>query len=180
MGFIADAIEDVVDFVGDTVESIVDNPVGAIVSLGGMALGIPPIYAGALGGAANAAVNDQNILEGALTGGAMGYVGGLAGQAAAGAGAGNILAGAAGGAAAGATGSLLTGQDILKGALGGAAMGGLSGAAYDYILKPDGSMAPVEDRSSWSSDAIAEQNKLGNTVKISHGDRKSTRLNSSH
>ena len=166
MGFIADAIEDVVDFVGDTVESIVENPVGAIVSLGGMALGIPPVYAGALGGAANAAVNDGNILEGALTGGAMGYVGGLAGQAAAGAGAGNILAGAAGGAAAGATGSLLTGQDILRGALGGAAMGGLGGAAYDYILKPDGSLAPIEDKSSWSSDAIREQNAQGNTVKI--------------
>jgi hypothetical protein len=170
MGFIADAIEDVANFVGDTVEKIIDNPVGALVSVGSMALGVPPVWAGALGGAANAAVNDQNILEGALTGGAMGYVGGLAGQAAAGAGAGNILAGAAGGAAAGATGAALTGQDILKGALGGGAMGGLGGAAYDYILKPDGSLAPVEDRSTWSSDAIREQNAQGNTVKISHGD----------
>ena len=170
MGFISDAIEDVGDFISDTVEAIVDNPIGALVSVGGMALGIPPVYAGALGGAANAAVHDGNILEGALTGGAMGYVGGLAGQAAAGAGAGNILAGAAGGAAAGATGSLLTGQDILKGALSGGAMGGLSGLAYDYILKPDGSVAPIEDKSSWSSDAIREQNAQGNTVKINGAD----------
>lgn len=170
MGFIADAIEDVGDFIGDTVEAIVDNPIGALVSVGGMALGIPPVYAGALGGAANAAANGGNILEGAITGGAMGYVGGAAGQYAAGAGAGNILAGAAGGAAAGATGALLTGQDIINGALTGGALGGLSGAAYEYILKPDGSLAPIEDRSSWSSDAIAEQNAQGNTVKINGSD----------
>lgn len=151
-----------------------ENPIGAIVSVGGMALGIPPVYAGALGGAAGAAATGNNILEGALLGGATGYVGGAAGSAAAKLGAGNILAGAAGGAAAGATGALLTGQDIVKGALTGGALGGLSGAAYEYILKPDGSLAPVEDRSTYSSEAIAEQNKLGNTVKINNPDGGST------
>lgn len=155
------------------IQPIVKNPVGAIVSLGGMALGIPPVYAGALGGAAGAAAaggDGGDILKGALTGGAMGYVGGAAGRLAAGAGAGNILSGAAAGAASGATGALLTGQDIIKGALGGAAGGAIGGAAYEYILKPDGSVAPVTDRSTWSSDAIAEQNKLGNTVKINNPD----------
>jgi hypothetical protein len=171
MGFVRKIGRKIDDYI---LQPIKENPIGAIVSVGGMALGIPPVYAGALGGAAGAAASGGNVLEGALLGGATGYVGGVAGGAAAKLGAGNILSGAAGGAAAGATGALLTGQDIVKGALTGGALGGLSGAAYEYILKPDGSLAPVEDRSTYSSEAIAEQNKLGNTVKINQPDGGST------
>lgn len=166
MGFIADAIEDVGDFIGDTVEAIVDNPIGAIVSVGSMALGVPPVWAGALGGAANAASTGGNILEGALTGGAMGYVGGAAGNLASQAGAGAALSGAAAGAAAGVTGAALTGQDLLKGAVTGGILGGVTGAASDYLIKNDGTLAPVEDMSTWSPDAIAEQNALGNDVSV--------------
>ena len=101
MSAITDAISSVGDFIGNAVESVVNDPLGAIVSVGAMALGVPPVFAGALGGAANAAEHGGNILEGALTGGAMGYVGGAAGGLAADAGAGSILSGAAGGAAAG-------------------------------------------------------------------------------
>ena len=135
---IGDAIEDVGDFIGDTVEAVVENPLGAIVSVGSMALGVPPVWAGALGGAANAAANDGNILEGALLGGATGYVGGLAGQAAAGAGYGNIAAGAAGGAAAGAAGAALTGQNIIRGALMGGTLGAGTGALYDLYQDVNG------------------------------------------
>jgi len=137
MGFIMDAIEDVGDFISDTVEAVIDNPLGALVSVGGMALGIPPIYAGALGGAANAAANDGNILEGALLGGATGYVGGLAGNAAAQAGANATLAGAAGGAAAGATGAALTGNNILEGAFTGGVLGGATGYVKSEFFSPD-------------------------------------------
>lgn len=137
MGFIMDAIEDVGDFISDTVEAVIDNPLGAIVSVGGMALGIPPIYAGALGGAANAAANDGDILKGALTGGAMGYVGGAAGQAAANAGAGAALSGAAGGAAAGAAGAALTGNNILEGAFTGGVLGGATGYIKSEFFSPD-------------------------------------------
>jgi len=140
---VGDVIEDVGDFIGDTVEAVVENPIGAIVSVGGMALGIPPVYAGALGGAANAAANGGNILEGALTGGAMGYVGGVAGQAAANAGAGAALSGAAGGAAAGAAGAALTGQDILQGALQGGALGGAAGYVTGGAPTSGGNQAPV-------------------------------------
>jgi len=142
---VGDVIEDVGDFIGDTVEAVVENPIGAIVSVGGMALGIPPVYAGALGGAANAAANGGNILEGALTGGAMGYVGGVAGQAAANAGAGAALSGAAGGAAAGAAGAALTGQDILQGALQGGALGGAAGYVTGGAPTSGGNQAPVYD-----------------------------------
>ena len=72
---VGNVIEDIGDAVGNAVEAVVDNPIGAIVSVGSMALGVPPVWAGALGGAANAASTGGNILEGALTGGAMGYVG---------------------------------------------------------------------------------------------------------
>jgi len=145
---VGDAIEDVGDFIGDTVEAVVENPLGAIVSVGSMALGVPPVWAGALGGAANAAANDGNILEGALLGGATGYVGGLAGQAAASAGAGNILAGAAGGAAAGATGAALTGQDIIRGALMGGTLGAGTGALYDIYQDVNGNKVYVRDDGS--------------------------------
>jgi len=145
---IGDVIEDVGDFIGDTVEAVVENPLGAIVSVGSMALGVPPVWAGALGGAANAAANDGNILEGALLGGVTGYVGGVAGQTAASAGAGNILAGAAGGAAAGATGAALTGQDIIRGALMGGTLGAGTGALYDIYQDVNGNKVYTYDDGS--------------------------------
>jgi len=148
MGFIADAIEDIGDFIGDTVEAIVDNPIGALVSVGGMALGIPPVYAGALGGAANAAAHDGNILEGALLGGAMGYAGGAAGSAAAEAGAGSVLSGAAGGAAAGALGAAATGGDIIQGALTGGFAGGATGFVAGQVMNQDGTYTRTNDDGS--------------------------------
>ena len=162
MGFIADAIEDVGDFIGDTVEAIVDNPIGALVSVGGMALGIPPVYAGALGGAANAAAHDGNILEGALLGGAMGYVGGAAGQAAANAGAGSALAGAAGGAAAGALGSAVTGGDIIQGALTGGFMGGATGFIAGQVMNQDGTFTRTNDDGS-----VVRFNSNGDILQVS-------------
>lgn len=135
---VGDIIEDVGDAIGDAVEAVVDNPIGAIVSVGSMAMGIPPVWAGALGGAANAAANDGNILEGALLGGATGFVGGAAASAAGQAGANSILAGAAGGAAAGATGAALTGGDILQGALTGGALGGATSFAYNTFTDASG------------------------------------------
>ena len=167
---VGNVIEDIGDAVGNAVEAVVDNPIGAIVSVGSMALGVPPVWAGALGGAANAASTGGNILEGALTGGAMGYVGGAAAGLAGEAGAGAVLSSAAAGAAAGAAGAALTGQDILKGALTGGVMGGTVGAVQNYLITPAGQLAPVEDMSTWSPDAIAEQNALGNDVSVYNPD----------
>jgi len=160
---VGDAIEDVGDFIGDTVEAIVDDPLQAIVTVGAMAMGVPPVWAGALGGAAGAAEDGGNILEGALLGGATGYVGGLAGNAAAGAGAGQILSGAAGGAAAGATGAVLTGNDIVQGALTGGVMGGASGAIASYVNPQTGnSTYTFDDGSTITRDVSG--NVVGSTV----------------
>ena len=145
---VGDVIEDVGDFVGDTVEAVVEDPLGAIVSVGAMAMGVPPVWAGALGGAASAAEHGDNILEGALLGGAAGYVGGVAGGAAAEAGAGAALSGAAGGAAAGATGAVLGGGDIAEGILRGGFMGGASGATYEYFNPQTGSTTYTYDDGS--------------------------------
>lgn len=145
---IGDIVEDVGDFIGDTVEAIVDDPLQAIVTVGAMAMGVPPVWAGALGGAAGAAENGGNILEGALLGGAAGYAGGVAGSAASGAGAGTILSGAAGGAAAGATVGALTGGDIIKSALTGAAGGALAGTAQSFFTSPNGSTTYTYDDGS--------------------------------
>lgn len=145
---IGDVIEDVGDFIGDTVEAIVDDPLQAIVTVGAMAMGVPPVWAGALGGAAGAAEDGGNILEGALLGGAAGYVGGAASGAAAGAGAGQILSSAAGGAAAGATVGALTGGDIIKSALTGAAGGALAGTAASYFNGPGGTTTYTYDDGS--------------------------------
>jgi hypothetical protein len=159
---VGDAIEDVGDFIGDTVEAIVDDPLQAIVTVGAMAMGVPPVWAGALGGAAGAAEDGGNILEGALLGGATGYVGGLAGSAAAGAGAGEILSGAAGGAAAGATGAALTGNDIVGGALTGGFLGGASGAAQQYFNPSTGNTTyTFDDGSTITRDAGS--NVVGST-----------------
>jgi hypothetical protein len=154
---VGDVIEDVGDFIGDTVEAVVDNPIGAIVSVGAMAMGVPPVWAGALGGGANAAANGGNVLEGALLGGVTGYVGGVAGGAAAQAGANNILAGAAGGAAAGATGAALTGGDIVRGALGGGVLGAGSGAIYSAYTDASGNQVyQYDDGSTITRNAAGE------------------------
>lgn len=162
MGAISDAISSVGDFISNTVESVVSDPVGAIVSVGAMAMGVPPVFAGALGGAASAAENGGNILEGALTGGAMGFVGGEAGGAAADAGAGSALAGAAGGAAAGATGAALTGQDIIQGALKGGAMGGATGYVAGQVLNQDGTFTRTNDDGS-----VVRFNSNGDILQVS-------------
>lgn len=145
---VGDVVEDVGDFIGDTVEAIVDDPLQAIVTVGAMAAGVPPVWAGALGGAAGAAEHGGNVLEGALLGGAAGYVGGVASGAAAGAGAGQILSSAAGGAAAGATVGALTGGDIIKSALTGAAGGALAGTAVSYFNGPNGTTTYTYDDGS--------------------------------
>jgi len=145
MGFvrkIGRAIDD------NIIQPIKENPLGAIVSVGAMAMGVPPVWAGAMGGAANAAENGGNILEGALIGGVSGYAGGAAAGAASSAGANAVLTGAAGGAAAGATGAALTGGDIVKGALTGGAMGGATGLANQYFNPSTGNTTYTYDDGS--------------------------------
>jgi hypothetical protein len=145
---VTDAVEDVGDFIGDTVQAIADDPLQTIVTVGAMAMGVPPIWAGALGGAAGAAEHGGNILEGAALGGAAGWAGGAAAGAAGGAGAGQILSSAAGGAAAGATVGALTGGDIIKSALTGAAGGAVTGTAASYFMGPSGSTTYTYDDGS--------------------------------
>ena len=145
MGFVRKIGRKIDDYI---LQPIKENPIGAIVSVGGMALGIPPVYAGALGGAAGAAASGGNVLEGALVGGVAGYAGGAAGGAAARAGASSALAGAAGGAAAGAAGAALTGGNIIRGALTGGALGGISGYVAGEFLNNDNSYTRTYDDGS--------------------------------
>ena len=72
---IGDILGGIVNTVENTVEGIINNPIGAIVSVAAMEMGIPPEFAGALGGGANAASHGGNILEGAIVGGISGYAG---------------------------------------------------------------------------------------------------------
>ena len=116
----------VVKKIGNAIEGIIKNPVGAIVNIGLMSMGVPPIFAGAIGGAAGAAASGGDILKGALLGGAGGFVGG---QAAALTGSTNpLIQAAASGAATGALGAAVSGQNILEGAL----TGGVTGAGLSY------------------------------------------------
>ena len=134
--------------IDDTVHAVLEDPLQAIVTVGAMAMGVPPVWAGAIGGAAGAAEHGTNILEGAALGGITGYVGGAAGGAAAEAGAGQILSGAAGGAAAGATGAALTGNDIASGALTGGILGGGTGAIASYVNPQTGNSTYTYDDGS--------------------------------
>ena len=63
------------NWISDKVDSLVNNPVQTLTTLASLALGIPPIYASALGGAANAAAKGGSILDGALTSGFAGITG---------------------------------------------------------------------------------------------------------
>ena len=147
LGGIGDIIHDVGHAVEDAVSSVIHNPVGLIVDVGLLSMGVPPIWAGAAAGAANAAANHGNILQGALTGGAMAGIGGYASEFAGAQGLGSIGSAAAAGAAAGATGALLTGQgmqNVVRGALSGGVMGG----AIGYFQKPNGSITYTYDDGS--------------------------------
>jgi hypothetical protein len=130
---IGDGLRGARDFVVDTVENIIEDPLPTLVNVGLMAFGVPPVFAGMAAGATSAATNGGDILTGALTGGAMGYVGGAAASGATSAGLNRVVSGAIGGAASGATGAVLTGGDILESALGGAAAGGVSAAVAPTV-----------------------------------------------
>ena len=61
-GFVGDvldavtgAVESVGNAIGGAIDSVVHNPVGLIVDVGLLSMGVPPIYAGMAAGAANAA-----------------------------------------------------------------------------------------------------------------------------
>lgn len=121
-----------------------------ILSIGGMMLGIPPIWAGALGGAAGSAINSSDPgdwLKGAAKGGVTAWAGGQLAQGLesavgynpaianatwgeganaltqAGAGA---AQGALSGAAQGALNAGMGGRSVLEGALGGGLSGGIN------------------------------------------------------
>jgi len=123
------------DIVSDAVKAVLHNPIGAITSIVAMEMGIPPVWAGTLSGAASAAATGGNVIKGAFTGGAMGAVGGLAGAAAGEYGA--IAQSAAGGAAAAATGAVLTGQDLVAAAKAGLVLGGITGGVAKFMTKAE-------------------------------------------
>lgn len=143
-------------------EPISQDPLAALVSIGGMYFGLPPMWAGALAGATSAVEHGgdySDILKAAMTGGARAYLGGQAasyvGGAAQTAGLGDlgstIAAGAAGGAAAGAAGALLTGGNIGKSALYGLVLGGATSGALKL-------MTPQEAASSIPRDVLEAAN----------------------
>jgi hypothetical protein len=131
--WVGETVSDVGDIIGDTVQNIIDDPLPTLVNVGLMAFGVPPVFAGMAAGATSAATNGGDILQGALTGGAMGYVGGAAAGGAASAGLSKVAQGAIGGAASGATGAVLTGGDIVQSALGGG-LGGAASAALGSVV----------------------------------------------
>jgi len=134
------------------IQPVVNNPVGVIVNVGLMSMGVPPIYAAAAGGAANAAAKGGSagdILKGAAMGGAMAYVGGASAAATARYGA--IVSGAAGGAASAVAGAALTGQPIGEALKSGLVIGGLTGAVFE-------AMTQAEAKAAISKEALAKAN----------------------
>jgi len=129
---------------GDVVSNVLNNPLPAIEDVGLISMGVDPVTAGAITGGTNAAVNNTNILTGALTGAASGYVGGAASDYLGGAGAGTTLASAGGGAASGATGALLSGQNPITGAFTGA----LAGSVISQIPMQNGGVTYTFDDGS--------------------------------
>jgi hypothetical protein len=137
----------------NVVQPIKKNPVGLLVNVGLMAMGVPPVYAAAAGGAAGAAAqggSGKDIIKGAFTGGAMAYVGGAAAGRVASAGYGQAISGAAGGAASGATGAILTGGNIGQAALTGGLVGGTIGGVTQY-LAGSGAVNPAAAGSQMSA-----------------------------
>jgi hypothetical protein len=153
--FIGDTAQDVGDVLENTWDSIKHNPIGAITSVVAMSYGIPPAWAGALGGAAGAAATGGDVIKGAFTGGAMGYMGAQAG-AATGA-LGPIAQAAATGAAASATGAILTGQDVMTAVKAGLILGTVSGGVAQLMTKQEAISSVPKDvlqRAAISNDPI--------------------------
>jgi hypothetical protein len=159
-----EAINSAVNDVGNTInnawKAVQHNPIGAITSAVAIAYGIPPAWAGALGGAANAASNGQDILKGAFTGGAMGYMGSMAGAASGSLG--PIAQAAATGAVSAATGAILTGQDVMTAVKAGLVLGTVSGGVAQL-------MTPAEAIAQIPKDKLAEiyakgQDPLGDLI----------------
>jgi len=160
-GGVGDVFEDVGDVLENTWEGIKSNPIGAITSIAAMSMGIPPMWAGALGGGVGAAATGGDIIKGAFTGGAMGYMGAQAG-AATGA-LGPIAQAAAIGATSAATGAILTGQDVLTAVKSGLILGTVSGGVAQL-------MTPSEAIAAVPKDQLAEiyakgQDPLGDLIK---------------
>lgn len=154
-----DFVEDTVDDVGDTISdawtAVKNNPIGAITSVVAMSYGIPPVWAGALGGAAGTAAaggSTKDIIKASFTGAAMGQVAQYAGTAAASYG--PIAQAAAAGTASGITGAILTGQDVLTAAKAGLVMGTVSGGIAKF-------MTPQEAVAQVKPDTLADIYKSG-------------------
>ena len=145
--FVDDTVDDVGDTISDAWSAIKSNPIGTITSAVAMAYGIPPMWAGALGGATGAAATGGDIVKAAITGGAMGYMGQAAGAYAGSAG--PIAQAAAAGTAASVTGAILTGQDVLTAAKQGLILGTVTGGVVKL-------MSPQEAISSIPKGSLAE------------------------
>jgi len=164
--FVDDTVDDVGDTLQDAWDSVKANPIGAITSVVAMSYGIPPGWAGALGGAAGAAATGGNVVKAAITGGAMGSIGAYAGSAA-GAASGSLgpiaqaaVQAAAAGGAAGVTGAVLTGQDVMTALKSGLILGAVTGggaAAYKF-------MTPQEAISSVPKDVLARANLAADPI----------------
>lgn len=137
------------DALGSAASSILHNPIGAITSAVAISYGIDPAWAGALGGAANAAASGGNVVKAAITGAAMGEMGSIAGAATGSYG--PIAQAAATGAASAATGAVLTGQDVLAAMKSGLVLGAAIGGGYQL-------MTPKEAMSSVPQDVLAKAN----------------------
>jgi len=158
--FVGDAVDDVGDVLSDTWSAIKSNPIGAITSAVAMAYGIPPMWAGALGGGAGAAATGGNIVKGAFTGGAMGYMGSMAGAATGSLG--PIAQAAAMGATSAATGAVLTGQDVMTAVKAGLILGGVSGGVAKLMTPSEAISSIPKDvmaRANLSADPIAALNQ---------------------
>ena len=118
-------------------EAIIENPLPTLVQVSLMAMGVPPVWAGAASGAVGAAQSGGNIFKGALTGGALAYVGQKTSTYLSGQGYNPIVVGAGTGAVLGATGSALNGgQSMGLNVL----TGGIIGAATGYYVSRKGAV----------------------------------------
>jgi len=140
-------VEQAANFVGDTVEAVVKDPLPFIATVALTSVGVPPALASAAVTAAKGGSMEDVVTAGVSTY-VGGQVGGAAGSAASNAGASaataNIVASAAGASASTVTAALASGQPIDKALEAGLTAGALSGSTQGVIEAGKYALAPPE------------------------------------
>jgi len=165
-------LEQAANFVGNTVEAVVKDPLPFIATVALTSVGVHPALASAAVTAAKGGSMEDIVIAGASTlvgGAAQGAAGSAASAAGASAATANIVASAAGASAATVTAALASGQPIDKALEAGLTAGALSGATTGVIEAGKYALAPPETGQGIKA-VPGESSKLADKTKLPLGD----------